>query len=43
MKVTKRHGDECKKLLDLMGIPYVEVRHCHLIISDGGKGSGLGE
>ena len=25
MKVTKTHVDECKQLLKLMGIPYVEV------------------
>ena len=25
VKVTKKHGDECKRLLDLMGIPYVEA------------------
>lgn len=25
VKVNKNHTDECKKLLDLMGIPYVEV------------------
>lgn len=26
VKVTKTHNDECKQLLKLMGIPYVEVR-----------------
>lgn len=26
VKVTKQHNDECKKLLTLMGVPYVEVR-----------------
>lgn len=26
VKVTKHHNDECKKLLTLMGVPYVEVR-----------------
>ena len=26
VKVTKEHNDECKKLLTLMGIPWVEVR-----------------
>ena len=26
VKVTKTHVDDCKKLLRLMGIPYVEVR-----------------
>ena len=26
VKVTKTHVDECKQLLKLMGIPYVEVR-----------------
>ncbi|CAG8676585.1 651_t:CDS:10 [Racocetra persica] len=25
VKVTKQHNDECKKLLNLMGIPYVEA------------------
>ena len=25
VKVTKGHNDECKELLKLMGIPYVEV------------------
>ena len=25
VKVTKEHNDECKKLLTLMGIPWVEV------------------
>jgi flap endonuclease-1 len=25
VKVTKEHGDECRKLLKLMGVPYVEV------------------
>lgn len=25
VKVTKDHNEECKKLLSLMGIPYVEV------------------
>lgn len=26
IKVTQVHADECKKLLRLMGVPYVEVR-----------------
>lgn len=26
VKVTKQHNDECKKLLALMGVPYIEVR-----------------
>ena len=26
VKVTKEHNDECKQLLKLMGIPYVDVR-----------------
>lgn len=26
VKVTKHHNDECKKLLTLMGVPYIEVR-----------------
>lgn len=26
VKVTKIHNDECKHLLTLMGVPYVEVR-----------------
>lgn len=26
VKVTKQHNDECKKLLTLMGVPYIEVR-----------------
>ena len=26
VKVTKEHNEECKTLLRLMGIPYVEVR-----------------
>ena len=26
VKVTKTHVDECKQLLKLMGIPFVEVR-----------------
>lgn len=25
VKVTKQHNDECKKLLTLMGVPYIEV------------------
>jgi flap endonuclease-1 len=25
VKVTKHHADECKQLLTLMGIPYIEV------------------
>ena len=25
VKVTKEHNEECKKLLTLMGIPYVDV------------------
>ena len=25
VKVTKTHNEECKKLLSLMGVPYVEV------------------
>ena len=25
VKVTKHHNDECKRLLTLMGVPYVEV------------------
>jgi 5'-3' exonuclease len=25
VKVTKHHSDECKQLLSLMGIPYIEV------------------
>ena len=25
VKVTKEHNDECKQLLKLMGIPYVDV------------------
>lgn len=25
VKVTKEHSEECKELLDLMGIPYVDV------------------
>ena len=26
VRVTRQHNDECKQLLKLMGIPYVEVR-----------------
>lgn len=26
VKVTKQHNDECKNLLTLMGVPYIEVR-----------------
>uniref|UniRef100_A0AAQ5XNW2 XPG N-terminal domain-containing protein n=1 Tax=Amphiprion ocellaris TaxID=80972 RepID=A0AAQ5XNW2_AMPOC len=26
VKVTKQHNDECKKLLTMMGVPYIEVR-----------------
>lgn len=26
VKVTKQHNDDCKKLLTLMGVPYIEVR-----------------
>lgn len=26
VRVTQQHNDECKRLLKLMGIPYVEVR-----------------
>jgi flap endonuclease-1 len=25
VKVTREHNDECKRLLKLMGVPYVEV------------------
>lgn len=25
VKVTKQHNDDCKNLLKLMGIPYIEV------------------
>ena len=25
VKVTRQHNDECKRLLGLMGVPYVEV------------------
>jgi flap endonuclease-1 len=25
VKVTKHHADECKHLLSLMGVPYIEV------------------
>lgn len=25
VKVTKQHNDECKQLLTLMGVPYIEV------------------
>ena len=25
VKVTRQHNDECKQLLKLMGIPYIEV------------------
>lgn len=28
VKVTKQHNDECKKLLTLMGVPFVEVQTC---------------
>lgn len=28
VKVTKQHNDECKKLLTLMGVPFVEVEIC---------------
>lgn len=28
VKVTRQHGEDCKKLLALMGVPYIEVsRH----------------
>lgn len=30
VKVTKQHNDECKKLLTLMGVPYIEVRSLSL-------------
>lgn len=26
VKVTKQHNEECKELLKLMGIPYIDVR-----------------
>ena len=26
VKVTKEHNEECKQLLKLMGIPYIDVR-----------------
>lgn len=26
VKVTKHHNEECKRLLALMGVPYIEVR-----------------
>uniref|UniRef100_A0A3Q4I5S4 Flap structure-specific endonuclease 1 n=1 Tax=Neolamprologus brichardi TaxID=32507 RepID=A0A3Q4I5S4_NEOBR len=32
VKVTKQHNDECKKLLTLMGVPYIEVRFLFLHI-----------
>lgn len=25
VKVTKEHGDDCKRLLTLMGVPYIDV------------------
>lgn len=27
VKVTREHNEECKRLLSLMGVPYVEVWH----------------
>lgn len=26
VKVTKQHNEECKRLLTLMGVPYIEVQ-----------------
>ena len=41
VKVTKEHVAECKRLLDCMGIPYVEAEneteaqvHIHLVLKD---------
>jgi flap endonuclease-1 len=28
VKVTKQHNEECRRLLKLMGIPFVTVRTC---------------
>lgn len=35
VKVTREHNDECKRLLKLMGVPYVEVCACtaHMCLS----------
>ena len=33
VKVTKQHNEECKQLLKLMGVPYVDVSDswgCHM-------------
>ena len=29
VKVTKQHNEECKELLKLMGIPYVDVSNSY--------------
>uniref|UniRef100_A0A8C7YDB9 Flap structure-specific endonuclease 1 n=1 Tax=Oryzias sinensis TaxID=183150 RepID=A0A8C7YDB9_9TELE len=33
VKVTKQHNDECKKLLSLMGVPYIEVSYFSFFFS----------
>lgn len=32
VKVTKQHNDECKQLLTLMGVPYIEVRSALMLL-----------
>lgn len=32
VRVTKEHNDECKRLLKLMGIPYVEASKHYLFM-----------
>ena len=32
VRVTRQHNDECKQLLKLMGIPYVEVGLAFILI-----------
>jgi len=33
VKVTTQHNDECKRLLQLMGIPFIEVFTVNVIVS----------
>ncbi|CAD6251495.1 unnamed protein product [Miscanthus lutarioriparius] len=33
VKVTRKHNDDCKRLLRLMGVPVVEISYCRLLMS----------
>lgn len=41
VKVTREHNEECKRLLSLMGVPYVEVCACRRDSGHGYKTPGL--